>query len=605
MYMTCLSKIYYLTIMINSFVKEVTNKYDPIFTLLFVLLAIALFAVIVIYYFLAKNSKKFDPARSLDLAKNTTRVFTIDVKNGMVKYFDKADISNQHEITFQVFLNQFVLQERMRIEKWIGELLSAKKNVSDYLEADVIVEKDRRSYYSFLQVQKIDKKSKIIHIESYIMRYLDVKDYGNRKKKVRYNVTNIEQMVTIDNIKDKNKGSFIFVSLRNTKIQDEDNDKVDSLFFTNIKNIVTPLLDNSASLAEYSQSSFTIFYPGISSRRNLLRLMHSISNVITKYLKINSYSDKYVYSITGCLLSNDNCSYKQLVRATKSISLAAMSHENHVMLYDENANTTSDVESSYETEFKSFIEKKDFAIMFQPIVNIKNGSIFAYSSTIVCNNTLFSYALELKQYAFKVGKSKDLFALFNKKILARYRNENISNSKLIYHVSVLERDYILKSLSHTTSVDAKNIIFAFEEEELSEWLQEENEIIESLENLKEYGFSIALMLNRKQIMLTDEIMNLFDYYIISSELSRECSKVGRSILMIHGILDVIEKYKKDIIAYELNAMAAIYLFAKLGIKYMSSNLICPADEMILPVDKKRLNKIVEQVNDKKRNADKK
>ena len=52
-------------------------------------------------------------------------------------------------------------------------------------------------------------------------------------------------------------------------------------------------------------------------------------------------------------------------------------------------------------------------------------------------------------------------------------------------------------------------------------------------------------------------------------------------------------------------MAAIYLFAKLGIKYMSSNLICPADEMILPVDKKRLNKIVEQVNDKKRNADKK
>ena len=113
------------------------------------------------------------------------------------------------------------------------------------------------------------------------------------------------------------------------------------------------------------------------------------------------------------------------------------------------------------------------------------------------------------------------------------------------------------------------------------------------------------MLNRKQIMLTDEIMNLFDYYIISSELSRECSKVGRSILMIHGILDVIEKYKKDIIAYELNAMAAIYLFAKLGIKYMSSNLICPADEMILPVDKKRLNKIVEQVNDKKRNADKK
>ena len=571
---------------------------DTKLTQLLVLLAVAIFVVIVVSMILS-NHENVNVKKKFELAENTTRIICIDAKNNKVRYFNKSNIEHQVVCSIDEFLNNFPTEEKVRFGKWIDELLSTKKNVSDYLEVDVIFEKEKKSYYSFIQLQKLDKRKKIIHLESYVMKYLDVKNKTDKKKLSNITVTNIEQMLTIEKMKNKNKGSFLFVAFRNTKIQDEDDDKVSSLFFVCAKNIIAPYLTSNCTIADYSQSSFTIYYPGISSRKNLLRLMHSISKTISKYLKINSYNEDYNYSITGTLINEENCTYKQLVRNTKSISVTAMDHSDHIMIYDDNSVSNVEITSSYENEFNTLISKKDFKILYQPVINIKTGLILAYNSTIKCNNTIFSNIQELKEYAYKVGKIKDLFTMFNKKILSRYLNENISNVKLIYNVSVLEREHVAKSFSHIAGIDSEDIILTFSELEISEWLSEEEEIISSIVNLKEHGYKVALKIDKKELLLTNELMKVFDYFILDSELIKDCRKSGRSILIIHTLIDTLKSYDKNIIAYGLDTNNSMYLICKMGIKYVSSNLISQADEMILPIEKKKLSKVMTLVNGKK------
>lgn len=571
---------------------------DTKLTQLLVLLAVAIFVVIVVSMILS-NHENVNVKKKFELAENTTRIICIDAKNNKVRYFNRSDIEHQVVCSIEEFLNNFPMEEKVRFEKWIDELLSTKKNVSDYLEVDVIFEREKKSYYSFLQLQKLDKRKKIIHLESYVMKYLDVKNKTDKKKLSNITVTNIEQMLTIEKMKNKNKGSFLFVAFRNTKIQDEDDDKVSSLFFVCAKNIIAPYLTSNCTIADYSQSSFTIYYPGISSRKNLLRLMHSISKTISKYLKINSYNEDYNYSITGTLINEDNCTYKQLVRNTKSISVTAMDHNDHIMIYDDNSVSSVEITSSYENEFNTLISKRDFKILYQPVINIKTGAILAYNSTIKCNNTIFSNIQELKEYAYKVGKIKDLFTMFNKKILSRYLNENISNVKLIYNVSVLEREHVAKSFSHIAGIDSEDIILTFSELEISEWLSEEEEIISSINNLKEHGYKVALKIDKKELLLTNELMKVFDYFILDSELIKDCRRSGRSILIIHTLIDTLKSYDKNIIAYGLDTNNSMYLICKMGIKYVSSNLISQADEMILPIEKKKLSKVMTLVNGKK------
>ncbi|MCH5171721.1 MAG: EAL domain-containing protein [Erysipelotrichales bacterium] len=571
-------------------------NYDILYLVLLIALAIATFLVLLIYFLISRRKDKHDD--KFNMAKNTIRLITIDYRLKKVKYFDKNRISRQQECTFSQFLENYTVEDGVRIEKWIEELLYSKKEVSDYLEADTIIDNDSQRYFSFLQARQIDKKKKILHLEKCVMKNMDVKQLDDQKEQKRLNTTNIDQMFTIENLRSKNKGSFIFVSIRNTKLQDDDDDKVDSRLFASIKNIIIPCLKKNCSIADYSQSAFTIFYPEISTRRNLLRLMQYISKSISKYIEINSYVEEYTYAISGCLLNAELSSYKKLVRVTKSISQLALNHPNHVMIYDGNIAADNDVSTSYESQFNALVEKKDFKVLFQPIVDITTGSLVAYSSTVVCNNSAFGDVQELKEYAYKIGKNKELFSLFNKKILARYKNDNNSSTKLIYNVSVLEKDFIAKSFSHVNNLETENVILSFSEVELSEWLQDETEIVETLENLKEHGFSLALVVRRKESLLTNEIMQLFDLFIIDSELTRACRKLGRPILIVHSIVEEFKNYQKDIIAYDLDTINSLYLLTKMGIKLVSSNLISQSDEMILPIDAKKLEKVMASVKGK-------
>ena len=53
------------------------------------------------------------------------------------------------------------------------------------------------------------------------------------------------------------------------------------------------------------------------------------------------------------------------------------------------------------------------------------------------------------------------------------------------------------------------------------------------------------------------------------------------------------KFKKPIIATDLEGWQAIELIIKSGVNYISSEAVAASNDMLLPVDKKKMDKLVQ------------
>ena len=72
----------------------------------------------------------------------------------------------------------------------------------------------------------------------------------------------------------------------------------------------------------------------------------------------------------------------------------------------------------------------------------------------------------------------------------------------------------------------------------------------------------------------------------------EIKKDNRIRLSIHTLIEQLLKYGKPIIATDLDGWQAIELIIKSGITNVSSDTISPTNDMLLPIDKKRMDKLV-------------
>ena len=72
---------------------------------------------------------------------------------------------------------------------------------------------------------------------------------------------------------------------------------------------------------------------------------------------------------------------------------------------------------------------------------------------------------------------------------------------------------------------------------------------------------------------------------------KEIRKNRFNRLSIHTLAEQLLKYKKPIIANGVEGWQAIELIVNSGIEYISSETLSPSSPLILPLDKKRLERL--------------
>lgn len=571
--------------MLLAFIK--LNSY--ILTIIIICVALFLTLPIIICVVNYREKKNI---KEIQNQSNTVRVFIIDYNRRSVRYFNKSDLKNKKVISFFAFLEQFVGEERSKIQTWVEDLLDSKKNTPQYLECDVIINKKRKSYFSFLQVQKIDLKKKIIHIESYLMKYLVPKSKSNKKKFTRYDLSYAQMQDLYSSSKHKNRGACLLIQIFKSHVQVELSDKIDNLIITQLKNVIYPFLGNGRYLTRAGDNVFVIYDFKINSRRDIMQLAHTFQKVLQKYVVINSFDGNYEFSIGICEFKNGDGTLKNILSKAKTASILAHSKEDPIVLYDADLKLEEVNEVSFESEVNNIVKNKELVYLFRPIANIKRGNIFGYYTRITSLNQMFIDIDDIKDYSYKSGQSKELFSLLSRNIIPRFISEKGNSSvRLFYRIAASELDYVLKSLNRISGIKDSKIVLMLDEVEIYYWKLESLGLDEKIDNFKKYGYEVALCLKENDFVLTEETLKLFDFFVFDESLTKGLKNNSRMRLSLNSLYERLEPFGKPVVAVDMEFWNEIELVAKMGINYISSDIISPWNEMLVPIEKKKMIKV--------------
>ena len=88
----------------------------------------------------------------------------------------------------------------------------------------------------------------------------------------------------------------------------------------------------------------------------------------------------------------------------------------------------------------------------------------------------------------------------------------------------------------------------------------------------------------------------FDSFVVGASVISDIGKNDRIRVSLRTLIEELLKYHKPIIANDLENMNAVELIVKSGIEYVSSDALSKMSEMILPLEKKKMEKIVTIAN---------
>ena len=148
---------------------DFTNTPFVIFAVLVSLvLVFLLFLVISLITSSRRDSKYIERMKA---ESTTLRIFAIDVKKNSVIYFNRSDLRNKKQIDLNSFYSHFHTNDVDKIKNWIYSICTNYKTADKYLEADVLVNNGKTTYFSLLKLLKYDPNEGVIHLESFILKY--------------------------------------------------------------------------------------------------------------------------------------------------------------------------------------------------------------------------------------------------------------------------------------------------------------------------------------------------------------------------------------------------------------------------------------------------
>ena len=553
------------------------------------LVVICLLAILFSIIIYRKNIRK----TKLEYAetKNSLRVFVLKIKSGECVSFNRSNLSRKKQSTITQFYNEFPSEERQRLILWIGDLLDPSKDAPKYLDINVLVNKNKKSYFSMLLVEKIDYHNQIIHINSYLLKYM-TRHSALGKENVRF--LNREDFIkSIENSKQQKGMTFCLIFYySNPGYIDKE---ISHLAFTKIKDVLLNYCSKEILFNEYSNHQILISHLSIYTKSKAMQFIKTISNDILKILTLHSLSDLISFSFGAAENNLFIGNAKELISNIVSVADIAKEDNVEITWYQQGMKLDELGDLQSRTEVERIIKEKRLKYLSRPIYDVTNNKILGYESITKPIETIFDNIFELKKYAAKTGDDKELFSTVARNAISRFISEkNDLSSTVFFPVSYQEIPYLFRTLSHISDVKDINIVLTFDEIDFenASFGNAEDSIANQLRLFKSRGYEVAIFLQGTQLALPHEIYAMSDYFFIDvSDISVKQVATARNITSLHGLIERLLPFKRKIITINIANWSATELMMKLGIEYISGDVIAPSDEMVLPLSPKSIKKI--------------
>lgn len=566
---------------------ESQNDTTTILVALILTILIAVFFLFLTTFIISLvHSTKFQ--RKIFSASNTMRVYVLDVKNDKVTFFNRSSVRNKRTATVTDFYNQFPSSEREKLINWVDSLISDPKTPS-YLELNVLFSRIQKKYPSLLQVEHIDRKHQLIHLESYVVK----NNFVDINKKIVYRPSSEEEIVRALLESNHTRGytvAFDFFYKRGKRI----NENFVRYALVKIRDIFLQHLSLGRYLYMYSEMQFIFFDLKAYNRSHVMLLINMIKQDVNRFLMLNSLTDTLDYTIG--IVENKTFSKEEdhAILIKNAVDVADFAKDDNVQLlwYEQGMRDVELNDSNYHSEVERIIHDKKLLFTFRPIFDIDKRKPLGYLSIVKPQDTFFDSISELKDYALRTDDDKELFGNIASNVISRFYTQRRDDSVLLFFpIKLHEKRHVIKSLIQVSNIKDIHVVLTLSMSDLMTNSHSTDSIVNDIRTFQVKGYQVALSISEKELSLPDMIMEMFDYFIIDSDMTSNLKSSSRARMDIHVLIEKLLAYTAPIIVSDLNNWSSVELMVKIGIKYISGEFIAPSDEMILPVPTKIANKI--------------
>ena len=551
--------------------------------------------LVLTYIFSSRRDQRYD--KRIKAESTTLRIYIIDVKNNKVTYFNRSDLKSKREIDMTTFYSHFHINDVDKIKSWVYSICTDYKNADNYLEADVVINHGRSTYFSLLKLQKYDPNEGIIHLESFILKYITPNNSTSKKKK-KSPFTGVVKRSTMESLilKEKSLKGFTF-AIRFYYIRQKflSNDKIERYMIVTLKNVVYPYASNprvSRQIIDGGENELLLFDLRIASRDEAMVLATSMAHNIKKCIGVNGFADSINFSI-GVV---ENAQYYQdfdsMVVKAQEACMSAQHNGQEILLYQKQAAPLIELDR-YREEVENLMKPNSLRYLFRPIFDVNKRKTIGYFEYIKAYDSPFTSFAEMSKYAAKVDMSKQFFAMISRYVIPKFASEKQSDDlRLFMLVSLQDIEHMYEILSQIPQSKLIHLVLVFNEQEINENASNLELLNDSLKKLRSGHFELAMLMKDKNLLLDPSVYYNFDYFVAGSMMIGEIKKNNRVRLSIHSLIESLLKYHRPIIATDLEGWQSIELIIKSGVSIVSSETISSSNDMLLPLEKKKIEKLI-------------
>ena len=575
------------------------NFNDTTFRAFFIIVVLLLLFIIfmaISYSLSTKRDLRYD--NRIKSEATTLRIYIIDPKKSTVTYFNRSDLRNKKEIDMDTFYSHFHSNDIDKIKQWIYSIYTDYKNADKYIEADVLVNHGRSTYFSLLKLLKYDPNEGVIHLESFILKYITPNNSSNKKKKKKAILSGVVKRSTMESLilKEKSLKGFTF-AIRFYYIRQKflSNDKIERYMIMTLKNVIYPYASNQRvprQIIDGGENELLLFDLRIASRDEAMVLATSIAHSIKKCIGVNGFADSINFSI-GVV---ENAQYYQdfdsMVVKSQEACMSAQHNGQEVLLYQKQAAPLIEI-NRYREEVENLMRPNSLRYLFRPIFDVSKRKTIGYFEYIKAYDSPFASFSEMSKYAAKVDMNKQFFAMISRYVIPKFASEKQGDDlRLFMLVSLQDIDHMAEILLQIPQTKKVHLVLVFDEQEINENASNLQLLNDSLKDLRKNGFELAMLMKDKNLLLDPSVYYNFDYFVAGSMMIGEIKKNNRIRLSIHSLIESLLKYHRPIIATDLEGWQSIELIIKSGVSIVSSETISSSNDMLLPLEKKKIEKLI-------------
>ena len=578
---------------------DFTDTNFIIFFATILLLGLVIAAVILIFVLSVRGDEKFQ--EQIDYESTTTRIYIVDVKKNNIIQLNKSDLGNTVTYDLFSFYTSFHPNDAEKVKNWIFQICVDPKSAGEYLEADIILNNSKKLCFTLLRLLEYNPQTGLIHLESHILKYITPNNAPKKKNdsRVPTGIVKRSQILSIISHHKSLSGYTYCIRFFYMRQKVISNDKIEKYMVMNLKNVIYPYANNprvQRQILDNGDSELFLFDTKISNRESALQLANSISRSLRKQMEVNGFSGSINFAIGVVENSQFFRDYDTIEEKSREACISGQTNGNEVVFYQRNVVANNDM-VKYSEQVEHVLKEGTLRYLFRPIINAKNAQTIGYFEYVKAYDSPFSSFSEMSKYAARINKNLDLFALVAKNVISKFNSEKADNTlSLFLSVSMVDINSISSIISQIRFHNQNNIVLVFDEQEINENAHNIELLTNALNKLRNDGFELALSLKDKNLLLDDNIYFLFHYYVVGSAMMEEVKHNNRIRLSLYALLESLMKYNRPIIATDLEGWQAVELIIKSGISYVSSDIIAPSNDMLLPVEKKKMEKANQMAN---------